>query len=121
MRGYPSRVLGPRRNGEAVGGRVLNKFTSELRVLAIQTPQITAAPYLFMDAANTWDQIESYNPRQFYRSAGVGARLFLPILGMLEVAYGYNFDQFTPIRGQESEHDGSNKWFFQFTLGQGFN
>ena len=121
MRGYPSRVLGPRRNGEAVGGRVLNKFTSELRVLAIQTPQITAAPYLFMDAANTWDQIESYNPRQFYRSAGVGARLFLPILGMLEVAYGYNFDQFTPIRGQESEHDGSNRWFFQFTLGQGFN
>lgn len=121
MRGYPARVLGPRRGGEAVGGRVLNKFTSELRLLAVQSPQLTAAPYLFMDAANSWDRFQTYNPTQLYRSAGIGARLFLPILGMLEVAYGYNFDQFTPISGQESNHDGSNKWFFQFTLGQGFN
>ncbi len=121
MRGYPARVLGPRRGQEAVGGRVLNKFTSELRVLAVQTPQLTAAPYLFMDAANTWDTFQTYNPRQLYRSAGVGARLFLPILGMLEIAYGYNFDEFTPISGQQSNHDGSRKWFFQFTLGQGFN
>ena len=121
MRGYPARVLGPRRGEEAVGGRVLNKFTSELRVLAVQTPQLTAAPYLFMDAANTWDTFQTYNPRQLYRSAGVGARLFLPILGMLEVAYGYNFDEFAPISGQQSNHDGSRKWFFQFTLGQGFN
>ena len=121
MRGYPARVLGPRRGEEAVGGRVLNKFTSELRLLAVQTPQLTAAPYLFMDAANTWDTFQTYNPRQLYRSAGVGARLFLPILGMLEIAYGYNFDEFAPISGQQSNHDGSKKWFFQFTLGQGFN
>ncbi len=121
MRGYPARVLGPRRGNEAVGGRVLNKFASELRLLAVQTPQLTAAPYLFMDAANTWDTFETYNPGQLYRSAGVGARLFLPILGMLEIAYGYNFDEFAPISGQRSNHDGSRKWFFQFTLGQGFN
>lgn len=121
MRGYPSRVLGPRRDNEAIGGRILNKFTSELRLLAVQTPQLTAAPYVFMDAANTWDQIHTYNPRQLYRSAGLGARLFLPILGMLEIAYGYNFDEFTPISAQNSNHDGSRKWFFQFTLGQGFN
>jgi len=121
MRGYPSRVLGPRRDNEAIGGRILNKFTSELRLLAVQTPQLTAAPYVFMDAANTWDQIHTYNPRQLYRSAGLGARLFLPILGMLEIAYGYNFDEFVPITAQNSNHDGSRKWFFQFTLGQGFN
>ncbi len=121
MRGYPARVLGPRHDKEAVGGRVLNKYTSELRVLAVQTQQLTAAPYLFMDAANTWDRFSSYNPKQLYRSAGLGVRLFLPILGMLEIAYGYNFDRFTPISGQESKHDGSNKWYFQFTLGQGFN
>ncbi len=120
MRGYPERVLGPRRNNEPVGGRILNKFTSELRLLAVQTPQITAAPYVFMDAANTWDNFATYNPTQLYRSAGVGARLFLPILGMLEVTYGYNFDQFVPYSGLESKHDGSNKWLFQFTLGQGF-
>ena len=121
MRGYPARVLGPRRGSEAVGGRVLNKFTSEFRFLAVQTPQLTAAPYLFMDAANTWDTFRTYNPRQLYRSAGVGTRLFLPILGMLEIAYGYNFDEFSPIAGQRNKHDGTKQWFFQFTLGQGFN
>ena len=121
MRSYPARVLGPRSNSEAVGGRILNKFTSELRFLAVQSPQLTAAPYLFMDAANTWDRFATYNPTQLYRSAGIGARLFLPILGMLEIAYGYNFDSFTPISGSEAKHDGSNKWMFQFTIGQGFN
>ncbi|MDE2729992.1 MAG: outer membrane protein assembly factor BamA [Bacteroidota bacterium] len=121
MRSYPARVLGPRRNSEAVGGRILNKFTSELRFLAVQTPQLTAAPYFFMDAANTWDRFATYNPTQLYRSAGIGARLFLPILGMIEIAYGYNFDQFVPIGGSEGKHDGSNRWMFQFTLGQGFN
>ncbi len=120
MRGYPERVLGPRRNGEPAGGRVLNKFTSELRLLAVQTPQLTAAPYIFMDAANTWDNFSTYNPTQLFRSAGFGARLFLPILGMLEITYGYNFDRFVPYSGLESKHDGRNKWLFQFTLGQGF-
>ena len=120
MRGYPERVLGPRRENEPVGGRILNKYTSELRLLAVQTPQLTAAPYVFMDAANTWDRFSTYNPTQLYRSAGLGARLFLPILGMLEITYGYNFDTFIPYGGQQSKHDGSSKWLFQFTLGQGF-
>ena len=120
MRGYPARVLGPRRNDEAIGGRILNKYTSEFRALAVQTPQLTAAPYLFMDAANTWDGLSTYSPTQLFRSAGFGVRLFLPILGMLELAYGYNFDRYTPIRGQEQKQSGARDWLFQFTLGQGF-
>ena len=120
MRGFPARALGPRRGNEAVGGRILNKYTSEFRFLAVQTPQLTAAPYLFMDAANTWDNFGTYNPTQLFRSAGLGARLFLPILGMLELTYGYNFDEFTPIPGQESKHNGTKRWLFQFSLGQGF-
>ena len=120
MRGYPARALGPRRGDEAVGGRILNKYTSEFRWLLVQSPQLTAAPYLFLDAANTWDNFSSFNPTQLFRTAGVGARLFLPILGMLELTYGYNFDEFVPIRGQEGKHDGSRRWLFQFSLGQGF-
>ena len=45
------------------------------------------------------------------------ARLFLPILGMVELAYGYNFDEFVPIN---SRHNGTRKWTFQFSLGQAF-
>ncbi len=118
MRAYPLAALGPQQNGEAVGGRILNKYSAELLWLAVQTPQLQAAPYLFLDAANTWNSFNSYNPGQLYRSAGMGVRLFLPILGMLEFAYGYRFDQYTPIN---AEDDGTRGWKFQFTIGQGFN
>ncbi|NBC19075.1 MAG: outer membrane protein assembly factor BamA [Bacteroidetes bacterium] len=118
MRGYPARALGPRLNDEPVGGRILNKYTSELRWLAVQSPQLQAAPYLFLDAANTWDGFDTYSPSQLFRSGGMGVRLFLPILGVLELAYGYNFDTFEPVR--RGNHDGSRRWLFQFSLGQGF-
>ena len=119
MRGYPASVIGPRRDGDATGGRLLNKFTSELRWMAIQSDQLQAAPYLFMDAANAWDSFDTYNPGNLYRSAGVGVRMTLPILGLLELTYGYNFDAFTPL--STTDHDGSKQWLFQFTLGRGFN
>lgn len=118
MRSYPAQSIGPRREGDPVGGRVLNKYTTELRYLAVQNAQLQAAPYVFADFVNTWDSFTSYNPSQLYRSAGLGVRLFLPILGMLEFAYGYAFDEFEPI---SRDDDGQSKWRLQFTIGQGFN
>ncbi len=117
MRGYPAAAIGPRRSDEPVGGTILNMYTSELKWMAIQTPQLQAMPYLFLDAANAWNNFDSYNPTELFRSGGVGMRLFLPILGMLELTYGYNFDTF---HGISNRHDGSNRWYFQFSLGQGF-
>ena len=117
MRGYPARAISPRRSGTPVGGRVLNKYTSEVRWLAVQSQQLQAAPYLFLDAANTWNGLGTYNPAQLYRSAGVGVRLVLPILGMLELTYGRNLDPFVPLG---SGDDGTPSWNFQFSLGQGF-
>lgn len=118
MRGYPLGALGPRSEGnDPFGGKILNKYSAELRWMAIATEQLQAAPYAFIDAANAWDSFNSYNPTDVYRSAGFGMRFFLPILGMVEMAYGYNFDTFEPIN---SKHDGSKKWTFQFSLGQGF-
>lgn len=119
MRGYPRDAIGPRLNNEAAGGRILNKYTSELRWLAVQTPQLRAAPYVFFDAANTWNGFGSYNPAELYRSAGFGVRLFLPIVGMLELAYGYNFDEFVPVSTSNVE-DGLPRWRLQFSLGQSF-
>ncbi len=117
MRAYPLGAIGPRQNGDPFGGRILNHYAGELRWMAVQTEQLSAAPYVYVEAANTWDGFQSYNPGQLFRSAGFGTRLFLPILGMVELVYGYNFDTFVPVN---SNHDGSKKWTFQFTLGQGF-
>jgi len=117
MRGYPARSIGPRQDGNPVGGRILTKYTSELRWKAVSSQQLQAAPYVFLDAANSWDSFQTFNPAQLYRSAGVGVRLFLPIVGMIEFNYGYNFDNFSPVeRGQTGEPG----WRFQFSLGQGF-
>lgn len=115
MRGYPLQAISPRRDDQAVGGTILNKYTAELRVVGIQSPQLQLAPYLFFDAANTWNGMNTYNPAQLYRSVGIGAKIFLPILGMVEVNYGRNLDPFQ-ARGTQ----GQKKWRFQFTLGQGF-
>lgn len=119
MRGYPRGVIGPkvRRGGtlQPQGGRVLNKYYSEFRWKAIESQQLQARPYVFFDAAGAWDSALSYNPSNLYRSAGVGVKLFLPIVGMIEFNYGYNFDRFQPLRGGG---DGAPSWTFQFSLGQ---
>ena len=116
MRGYPLEAIGPRENGFAVGGRILNKYQAEVQWLALQTPQLTLAPYMFLDAANTWDSFDDYDPSRLYRSAGFGARVFLPILGLVDLTYGRQIDAFNPLGGSEN---GLPKWDFQFTLGGG--
>ncbi len=121
MRGYPQRVIGPvtRIGGDLrpTGGSILNKYTSEFRWMAVQSQQLQAQPYLFMDAANTWDSFETYDPQSLFRSAGIGVKLFLPIVGMIEFNYGYNFDPYIPL---EQGDTGEKDWSFQFSLGQGF-
>ncbi len=116
-RGYPLAAIGPRQEDDPIGGLILNKYVSELRWMAIQTPQLQAQPFAFLDAVNTWNGFGDYNPASLFRSAGFGARMFLPILGLVELNYGYNFDTFSPLSGQGS---GDSRWKFQFTLGQGF-
>lgn len=114
LRGYPAQSITPIRDGEAVGGRILNKYSAELQLLALQSAQISFAPYLFADAANTWDSFSDYDPGRLYRSAGVGARVLVPFLGMVDVNYGYQIDSFVdPATGSVAEP----AWRFQFSLG----
>ena len=119
LRGYPLEAISPRRNGEPVGGRVLNKYEAELSAVLLQTPQLSFAPYLFADAANVYDSFSDYNPAQLYRSVGVGSRVFLPILGLVDLSLGYQLDSFDPsgITGLGSGDDGTPRWRFQFSLG----
>ena len=47
-------------------------------------------------------------------------RLFLPIIGMLELTYGYNYDAFPSVEQQGFGTLVEPSWRFQFSLGQGF-
>jgi outer membrane protein insertion porin family len=117
-RGYPAGAIGLRdENNITNGGTILNKYVSELRWHAVRNPQLALQMFGFLDAVNTWDGWDNYNPNNLFRSGGVGVRVFLPILGMMSLNYGYNFDRFPAIPGEDI---GDKRWRFQFSLGQPF-
>lgn len=117
LRGYPSRTIGPRdMQGEAAGGRVMNKYTAELSMMMVQNQVVTMMPYVFFDAANAWSGLDEYRPKDLFRSTGFGLRMTLPMLGIVDFNYGYNLDRYQPL----GSHDGQRGWTFQFTIGRTF-
>ena len=56
-----------------------------------------------------------YNPFNLKRSAGVGVRIFLPMIGLMGIDWAYGFDR--PNYGNIQERSGSQ---FHFIIGQEF-
>ena len=113
LRGYPNYSLTPI-EGNAYAGRVYDKFTVELRYPVVLQPQSTIYALAFLEAGNCWDDIKKFNPFQVKRSAGVGLRVMLPIVGMLGIDWGYGFD---PVPNEGLPKGGSQ---FHFMIGQQF-
>ena len=67
----------------------------------------------FLEAGNAWNDIKDFNPFELKRSAGVGVRIFLPMIGMMGIDWAYGFDK---ILGSK-QYGGSQ---FHFILGQEF-
>ena len=115
LRGYENYALTPylptnyNSNGYAYAGNVYDKFTVELRYPVILQPQSTIYVLAFLEGGNCWSDIRQFNPFQIYRSAGVGVRVFLPMVGLIGVDWGYGFDS--------SSKGGSQ---FHFVIGQQF-
>ena len=115
LRGYENYSLTPQAlssynsTGNYYAGNVYDKFTVELRYPVILQPQSTIYALLFLEGGNCWSDIRDFNPFQIKRSAGVGVRVFLPMIGLLGVDWGYGFDD--PANG------GSQ---FHFVIGQQF-
>ena len=115
LRGYENYSLTPQAlssynsTGNYYAGNVYDKFTVELRYPVILQPQSTIYALLFLEGGNCWSDIRDFNPFQIKRSAGVGVRVFLPMIGLLGVDWGYGFDD--PVNG------GSQ---FHFVIGQQF-
>lgn len=114
LRGYENYSLTPMAtdqslSGNYYAGNVYDKFTVELRYPVVLQPQSTIYALLFLEGGNCWDDIRKFNPFQIKRSAGVGVRVFLPMIGLLGVDWGWGFDD--PVNG------GSQ---FHFVIGQQF-
>ena len=112
LRGYPNYSLTPMNEDGVYVGHVYDKFTIELRYPVILQPQSTIFVLAFLEGGNCWEDIREFNPFQIKRSAGVGVRIMLPMIGLLGVDWGWGFD---PVMGQK--RGGSN---FHFVIGQQF-
>ena len=116
LRGYENYSLTPtamslyNTTGNYYAGNVYDKFTVELRYPVVLQPQSTIFALLFLEGGNCWSDIREFNPFQIRRSAGVGVRVFLPMIGLLGVDWGYGFDN----------HDGNGGSQFHFVIGQQF-
>lgn len=114
LRGYENYSLTPYvstpyGSGMAYSGNVYDKFTVELRYPVVLQPQSTIFALVFLEGGNCWSDIRQFNPFQIKRSAGVGVRVFLPVVGLLGVDWGWGFDG---PKGQKSQ--------FHFVIGQQF-
>ena len=94
MRGYKNESLTPESSyGTAIGGNIFTKYTMELRYPLSLNPTATIYAMGFVEAGNCWLGFENFNPFKVYRSAGIGARIYLPMFGLLGLDWGYGFDQ----------------------------
>ncbi len=122
MRGFPggfNGVISPLdQNRNMVGGRVYNKYSFELRYPAIRSEQVQLIPYAFFDAGNTFNGMSEFDPFSVKRAVGFGTRIFLPILGLVDLSYGYRLDG-TPA-SNEGPGLSAGQWEFLFNIGAPF-
>ena len=103
MRGYANGTIIPATTGNKMqdiaiqsGSPIYAKYQIELRHPIMLNEQATVFALAFAEAGNTWNKFDEVNPFKVRRSVGVGARIFLPIFGMLGIDYGHALD---PIPG----------------------
>lgn len=106
LRGYDNGSLTP----YGYEGYAYDRFTLELRYPFL-LGNTTIYGLGFLEAGNAWNDTKDFNPFDMKRSAGIGVRIFLPMVGLMGIDWAYGFDK---VFGTRS---GSQ---FHFILGQEF-
>jgi outer membrane protein insertion porin family len=92
LRGYENNSLSPYINGVNTAN-IYSKFTLEMRYPIILEPSSSIYALAFFEAGNSWYEIRDFNPFSLKRSVGIGLRLYLPIVGILGIDWGYGLDK----------------------------
>lgn len=106
LRGYDNGSLTP----YGYEGYAYDRFTLELRYPFL-LGNTTIYGLGFLEAGNAWNDTKDFNPFDMKRSAGIGVRIYLPMVGLMGIDWAYGFDKVFGKRG------GSQ---FHFILGQEF-
>ena len=91
-----------------------DRFSLELRYPFL-LGNTTIYGLTFVEAGNAWYDTKDFNPFSMKRSAGVGVRIFLPMVGLMGIDWAYGFDKVW--NGSQYKKGGSQ---FHFILGQEF-
>ncbi|MFR9620081.1 MAG: outer membrane protein assembly factor BamA [Rikenellaceae bacterium] len=110
LRGYESGALDPSSSSYSMA---YTKFTLEMRYPIILEASTQIYALGFLEAGNGFSSWREMSPFNIKRSAGVGVRFYLPIVGLMGIDWGYGFDCAT---GSTSPSGGQ----FHFVLGQQF-
>ncbi|PWB02064.1 outer membrane protein assembly factor BamA [Duncaniella muris] len=108
LRGYDNGQLTPYQLG---GGYAYTRFGMELHFPFMLQPTTTIYGLTFIEGGNAWTSVKNFSPFELKRSAGVGVRIYLPMIGMMGIDWAYGFDKVYGTKG------GSH---FHFILGQEF-
>ena len=92
-------------------GYAYDRFTLELRYPLMLEGSTNIYALAFVEGGNAWNNVSKINPFDMKRSAGVGVRIFLPMIGLMGIDWGYGFDEVFGTKGKSNIH---------FILGQEF-
>jgi len=106
LRGYENGSLTP----YGAEGYAYDRMSLELRYPFL-LGNTTIYGLGFVEGGNAWTDTKNFNPFSMKRSAGVGVRIFLPMVGLMGIDWAYGFDSVYGKKG------GSQ---FHFILGQEF-
>ena len=93
-----------------------DRFTLELRY-PFMLGNTTIYGLGFLEGGNAWANAKDFNPFKMKRSAGLGVRIFLPMVGLMGIDWAYGFDNVYTSQAGATKRGGSN---FHFILGQEF-
>jgi outer membrane protein insertion porin family len=108
LRGYENNRL-----SSLEGGTIYNKIQLELRYSITDSPSASIYTLGFLEAGNSYDNFDTFNPFELKRSAGLGIRIFMPAFGLLGIDFAHGFD---PLPGQSDK----SGWQTHFIIGRQF-
>ncbi|MCK4352366.1 outer membrane protein assembly factor BamA [candidate division WOR-3 bacterium] len=89
LRGYSDWSIGPKKEGEIIGGKFASLFTVELKWAFEENMY----PLIFFDAGNAWECAKEANFQDLKRSVGMGVRIEIPMMGLVGFDFGYGIDK----------------------------
>ena len=107
LRGYENSALTP----YGSEGYAYTRLGIELRYPLMLETSTNIYVLSFLEAGNAWHDVNKFNPFELKRSAGIGVRVFLPMIGMMGIDMAYGFDKINGKKGG---------WHPHFILGKEF-